>query len=389
MSSTAQQKIDDIHFEISRTQKNKATEYHIGRLKAKLAMLHAAKIKAEAQEGHKSAGTGFAVRRTGDASIALVGFPSAGKSSLLSTITKTKSMTAAYEFSTLTCIPGVLEYKDTTIQILDLPGIIEGAAVGKGRGREVISVARSSDMVLMVIDSSRTAESFGRVNLHLTKPVTCGIEMQRRLLTKELYECGIRLNRSPPDISIKVTKAGGVRLNSMVELHYVDVNIIKDILNMHKIHNADVLFRGDYTVDDFIDVVMNNRKFLPCVYAINKIDTITIDRVNFYAHCKHTVVMSCQHKLNMEYLLQALWDHLDFIRIYTKPIGEKPSFHEPIILHRGNTVQHVCLFIHRDFVTKFKYAYVWGKSAKFQMAQRVGLKHVLADEDVVALYVQR
>ncbi|TKP19266.1 GTP-binding protein, partial [Enterococcus faecalis] len=85
--------------------------------------------------GQKQAGTGFAVRRTGDASIALVGFPSAGKSSLLSTITKTKSMTAAYEFSTLTCIPGVLEYKDTTIQILDLPGIIEGAAGGKGRGK--------------------------------------------------------------------------------------------------------------------------------------------------------------------------------------------------------------------------------------------------------------
>ncbi len=47
-----------------------------------------------------------------------------------------------YEFTTLTCIPGNLVYNDVRIQLLDLPGIIEGASQGKGRGREVISVAK-------------------------------------------------------------------------------------------------------------------------------------------------------------------------------------------------------------------------------------------------------
>lgn len=65
-----------------------------------------------------------------------------GKSTFLSKITKTKSEVAAYSFTTLTAIPGVLEYGGAEIQILDLPGIIEGASEGKGRGRQVISAAK-------------------------------------------------------------------------------------------------------------------------------------------------------------------------------------------------------------------------------------------------------
>jgi ribosome-interacting GTPase 1 len=87
-------------------------------------------------------GSGFDVSKSGDARVALVGFPSVGKSTFLSKITKTKSEVAAYSFTTLTAIPGVLEYGGAEIQILDLPGIIEGASEGKGRGRQVISAAK-------------------------------------------------------------------------------------------------------------------------------------------------------------------------------------------------------------------------------------------------------
>jgi len=65
----------------------------------------------------------------------MIGFPSVGKSTLLTSITETESLVAAYEFTTLTCIPGIIHYNETKIQLLDLPGIIEGAADGRGRGR--------------------------------------------------------------------------------------------------------------------------------------------------------------------------------------------------------------------------------------------------------------
>lgn len=70
--------------------------------------------------------------KSGDARVALIGFPSVGKSTLLSTLTATQSEAASYEFTTLTCIPGVIEYKGANIQLLDLPGIIEGAAQVNG-----------------------------------------------------------------------------------------------------------------------------------------------------------------------------------------------------------------------------------------------------------------
>lgn len=62
---------------------------------------------------------------------------SVGKSTLLTMLTGTHSEAASYEFTTLTCIPGIIQYNDTKIQLLDLPGIIEGASEGKGRGRQV------------------------------------------------------------------------------------------------------------------------------------------------------------------------------------------------------------------------------------------------------------
>lgn len=129
-----------------RTQKNKATEYHLGLLKGKLARYRAQLLEPGPGSG-KSEGVGFDVQKSGDARIALVGFPSVGKSTFLSKITKTKSEIAAYSFTTLTAIPGVLEYGGAEIQILDLPGIIEGAAEGKGRGRQVISAAKVTNVL--------------------------------------------------------------------------------------------------------------------------------------------------------------------------------------------------------------------------------------------------
>ncbi|KAI5724117.1 hypothetical protein M8J76_015625 [Diaphorina citri] len=329
------EKISEIEKEIARTQKNKATEYHLGVLKAKLA-----KYRQQLLEPPKKSekGEGFDVLKSGDARVALIGFPSVGKSTLLSTLTHTQSEAASYEFTTLTCIPGVIEYKGANIQLLDLPGIIEGAAQGKGRGRQVIAVARTADLVLMMLDATKQ-------------------DVQRGLLEKELESVGIRLNKKKPNIYFKQKKAGGIAFNSTCPLTQVNEKLVQLILHEYKIFNAEVLFREDCNADELIDVINANRVYLPCIYAYNKIDQISIEEVDRIARQPN---------------------------IYTKKPGAPPDFDDGLILRKGVTVEHVCHAIHRTLASNFKYALVWGTSTKYS-PQRVGLAHVMADEDVIQI----
>ena len=134
--SDAERRIADIEAEMARTQKNKATMSHLCALKARLAALKRTVTEQQTKKGSKP-GEGFDVRATGDARVGFIGFPSVGKSTLLTQLTGVESEAADYEFTTLTCIPGVMYHKGARVQILDLPGIIEGAKDGKGRGRQV------------------------------------------------------------------------------------------------------------------------------------------------------------------------------------------------------------------------------------------------------------
>lgn len=77
-----------------------------------------------------------------------------------------------------------MHYRGAKIQILDLPGIIEGAKDGKGRGRQVIASAYTCNVILIVLDALKS----------LT---------HKNIIERELDGFGIRLNQSPPDIYFK------------------------------------------------------------------------------------------------------------------------------------------------------------------------------------------
>lgn len=345
------QQIKQLEEEIKRTPYNKATEHHVGRLKAKLA-----RLKEELEkERRKSARQTISIKKEGDATVALVGFPSVGKSSLLNALTNAKSEVGDYDFTTKKPVPGIMEYKHATIQIIDMPGIVEGAASGKGRGKEVLSAVRIADLIVIVADVFKLDS----------------IEIVKR----ELYEAGIRLDQKPPDVVIRRKDRGGVKISSTVPLG-LDERTIAEILKEYKIHNADVLIRENITMERLIDALNGNCVYIPSITVVNKIDIMDVD-VN-------AIKVSATRGINLDLLKEEIYRKLRFIKVYLKPPGEKMS-EKPMILREGARIEDVCRKIHNDFVENFKYARVWGRSVKHE-GQRVGLDHVLSDGDVVSIY---
>jgi len=333
----AMERIKEIEAEMARTQKNKATSYHLGTLKAKIAKLRNELLVESSGGGGSGAGEGFDVARLGDARVALIGFPSVGKSTLQCKLTGTESECAAYEFTTLTCIPGTMHYKGSKVQVLDLPGIIEGAAHGKGRGREVIACARSADTILMVLDAGKE-----------------GLNRHREILENELETVGIRLNQKPPDVTFTKKTSGGVRFASTVPLTKLGPDPAKlatSIMREYKVTSADLLAREDISVDQLVDVVQGNRMYKPCCYFYNKVDAITIEEMDGLARMPNSMVGSVTKKFNIgepdedDPLKAMIWDYLGLTRIYTKRKGQQPDLAEPVVLsaiRKGTSVRALC-----------------------------------------------
>ncbi|MEM0448544.1 MAG: GTP-binding protein [Methanomassiliicoccales archaeon] len=369
MSSSLEEQIKALEEEILKTQKNKKTEYHIGKLKAKIARLKEEQERRRTSGG--KSGASYAVRKSGNATVALVGFPSVGKSTILNRLTDAKSEVGAYDFTTLDVIPGVMDYKFAKIQILDLPGLIKDASKGKGRGREVLSVVRSADLILFVIDAYDT-------NIHV--------------LIGELEQVGIRINSHPADVVITRTDSGGVTVRSTVEMTKMDEEMARSVVAEYGYINADVVIREDIDVDQLIDVLAGNRVYIKAMIAVNKIDLVHddayLEELRHKFHGYDVVFISAEKGQGIEELKETIYRNLELIRVYLKPQGKEADLEVPLIVRKGATVGDVCDTLHRSMRANFRYAVVWGKSAKFP-GQTVGMDHILMDGDILSIIKKR
>ena len=359
------EKIKAIQDEMARTQINKATEHHIGLLKAKIAKL---KREQEADITKKSGmkQDGFDVRRTGDATVVFIGLPSVGKSTLLNKMTGAKSTVGAFQFTTLTVVPGMMEYRGAKIQVLDLPGIIKGASTGKGLGKRILSVARTADLVLLVLD--------------VFQPY------HEDVLTNELGNIGIRLNQLPPNITIEKASMGGIAIAQQAKLTKITEKHLKDILHLYGIVSARVVVREDLTSEQLADHIAGNISYSKAITVLNKIDLVDEEFLkDLKTKIKSDVIeVSANADLNIEELKEKIYEKLKFIRIYMRPKGGETDFKEPFIAREGDTVEDICNKLHRRLRREFRYGLVWGKSVKFG-GQRVGLTHIMQDEDVLTI----
>jgi hypothetical protein len=357
------EKIQAIEEEMKRTQIHKHTEHHVGLLKAKLAKL---KAEQERSQSSKQGGAGFELKKGGDCTVVLIGLPSVGKSTILNHLTNAKSRVAPYAFTTLTVVPGLLEYQGARIQILDLPGIISGAATGTGRGRRVLSVAKNADLIILVLDVFQPD--------------------QVNTLIKELYEIGIRLNTRPPNVTINRTSQGGLGITAACKLTHVTESTIRAILNIYKINHGGVIIREDITDDQLIDIIAGNRRYIPSITVLNKIDLVNLKYVDEVKTRVggDIIPISADQNVNLEQLKKEIYGSLRLIKVYLKPRNGSPDFEEPLIVTAGSTISDVCKKIHQKIAGEAKYALVSGNSVRFS-PQRVGMDHIVEDRDVVTI----
>jgi hypothetical protein len=361
-------KIKALEEEISKTKYNKSTQHAIGLMKAKLAMMRE-KAAQRAGVGKSRGDERYSVRKTGDGTVVILGFPSVGKSTLLNKITEAKSDVGAYDFTTLSAVPGLMKYKHAKIQIVDVPGIVSGAASGRGRGKEVLGLLRSSDLVLILIEA-----------LH---------PEHYQALLKEVYESGVRINQKKPNVKITKKERGGIGVGLTVKLAKIDEKTIKDIAREMKLNNADILIRSDIDADQLIDVIEGNRKYTKAITVISKTDLVDSETLNKVKNLiKPDVCVSAEQLIGIEELKEAIYNKMGFIRIFLKEVNKQPDMKEPLIMFEGCTIRDVCLKLHKDFLDKFRFARVWGKSAKFDGQIFHKPDKMLMDEDILELHIK-
>lgn len=337
---TIDEQIAQIEEVLRKTPHHKATNGFIGAMRAKIAHLKDKEIESVVKSGGAGGG-GFTVKKQGDATVVLIGPPSAGKSTLINKLTNAESKVAPYAFTTVTVVPGMLKYKESYIQILDIPGLIEGAKAGKGRGREVLSVAKAADLLLIMTDIKR-------------------VDMFSKMVD-ELYGVGIRINETPPKVLIEKRVSGGLEVFSNFKQTF-DKETIKEMAREFGIKNGVITLQEKLSERRIIDAFSGNRVYIPAIFVINKVD---MDPAFGQKVKGDFVGISADNGLGMNKLIEKIWKTLDFVTVYLVKPDSEPIFEDPMVMRSSETLRDVALKIGSDFAENKKLVKIWGSMAKF------------------------
>ena len=212
----------------------------------------------------------------------------------------------------------------------------------------------------------------------------------KKIIETELEGFGIRLNKKPPAIVVRKKDKGGIAITSTVPLTNIDHEEIHAICSEYRINNVDVAIRQPgATADDLVDVIEGNRYgflgllghifsqlslsrvYVPAIYVrldpllgriyltlvkvLNKIDAISIEELDLLYKIPNSVPISSNEWLNVDELINKMWEALDLVRVYTKPRGQAPDYSAPVVLKRGKcTVEDFCNAIHKEIAKQLK-----------------------------------
>ncbi len=356
---------------IKHAPKHKGTEKLLAQLKKTLNKLEEEIEKEKLKKSSRK--SLFSVEKEGEALVSLIGLPNSGKSLILSKLTNSKPLVTDYPFSTTKPEIGMLNCEGSLIQLVDLPPFTENVVEDR---RELFGVVNNSDLLVIVIDLSED------------------VEYQFNTIMNEFKKAKILIGREKPFIEIKKTERGGIEI---VGLKEEEIKEAKKILLEHKYNNAIVNVKKG-NLDD-LRLVLENFKFINAIVVGNKGDLP--NTFNNFEKLKNLVrdfnekenvkldviAISALKEKNLNVLKNKIWDNLHLIRVFTKDPKKKKVDYPPVTLKEGSSVRDLVEKIHKEFLKKFRFAKVYGKSAKFD-GQTVGLEHILEDKDIVEIYLK-
>ena len=204
------------------------------------------------------------------------------------------------------------------------------------------------------------------------------------------------MDSAPPNVTISKRGKGGIQVTTSEEVSLGE-DTIAGVLREHGYVNADVTVRGDHTIDELIDGIMDNRVYLPSMVAVNKADLIDRDYLptveenlrDVGVNPEDAVFISAEAKKGLEGFKERLWDELGLIRVYMDKPGRGVDYKEPLVLMQGeNTVEDALRKLGGTLEERFRFARVSGPSAKHD-EQQVGRDHELRDEDVLRVVARK
>ncbi len=367
---TVEEKIRALEEFLSAVPKHKGTENI--RLWAKRRL---AELREELETKKRRRGGGgprIFVEKAGAAQVVLIGPPNSGKSSLVASLTNAKPEVAPYPFTTTLPTPGMLQYEDIQFQLVDTPPLVLDQPDSPVNNR-VLGLARNADALILVVSLASPDPSSDLEKL---------IEMlEERGIVITPLKGRVRIVKDRSQAGIRVVLRG--RMLGFTE------DDLRRLLSSYRIYNAVVEIEGDVTLDDIEDAVFSTKTYKPAIIVLTHADTPGAKKralrlLKVIPKGVPVIAGVATTGRGYERLGEILFKILKIIRVYTKQPNKEPD-PNPLILKEGATVIDAAKRIHKDLARKFRYAKIWGPSARYP-GQRVGASHELRDGDIVEIH---
>ncbi|HIH15894.1 MAG TPA: TGS domain-containing protein [Candidatus Diapherotrites archaeon] len=318
--------------------KHKGTENLLRELTRKIAQVKA-QIEQQKEQAKKTSGkASINVKKEGLAQVCLVGTPNTGKSTLLKNLTKAEVEVAPYPFTTKEPTVGMMPYKGSWVQLVEIPALVEGSAEGKANGIQLLSIVRNADAVI----------------------ICATVPEEEALVRRELEKAHILLNESKPDVEVKHSQFAGITIAGKQFLK-IPFEQVQGFLRSAGYANSEVILNEPLT-------------------SLAQLAKAIDDRLMY----KKAFVFNTYQDTDYEKLREKVFEAIDMILIYTKKPGAEADLSTPMGMKHGSTVQDVANQLHKELAQNLRFVRVWG-SAKFP-GMRVANDYELQNGDILEIH---